>query len=147
MRRWVPLLLVLLASAPLAAADVTYSGNLGTNAQNAPQIHCELVQSAPRPASDPLACNQSGAARGITLLRVRGTGVGSMYAVLHDNVRSTQLATLDCSTAGVVECKQAFSTLGVTSGQVSLHGRAYGGGGASWVITVERVPADAPVRP
>lgn len=144
------LLLVLIAAAPLAAADVTYSGTVGWNAQSVPQLHCDLVQSAPRPASDPLACNQKGSANGITVLRVRGAGVGTMYAGLVNNPDrpdSTQLATVDCASTSVIECKHVFSNtnLGVSSSSVLLYARAWGGGGASWVVTVERVPRDAAV--
>ena len=144
MRARATLLLALLA-VPLAAANVTYSGTLASDAQAAPQIHCELVQASPRPSTDPLACNQTGAAKGVTVLRVRGAGVGSMYAGVLNNFGSVQLATLDCTSTGAVECKKVFSTQGVSSSSVSLYARAWGGGGASWIVTVERVPTGAVV--
>lgn len=135
------LALLALLALPLGAANVSYSGAVPNDQPGAPQLHCELVQTTARTTMDPVRCDVAGASRSAMVLRARGAGTGSLIAFVHDHQRTVQVAYMECTVVGAANCNVPLvGRYGVTSSDLELHAVAYGPGGASWVVTVEKSP-------
>lgn len=135
------LALLALLALPLGAANVSYSGAVPNDQPAVPQLHCELAQSTAKAWTDPVRCDVAGPSKAAMVLRARGAGAGSLIAFAHDEQRGVQVAYMECSLVAAANCQVPVGTrYGVTSTSLALHALAYGPGGASWVVTVEKSP-------
>lgn len=141
-------LLLAAVLAPLAAADLTYSGTNQTEDAHVPQMHCEFVQTEPHGRADPLRCDLEGPLTRATLLRIRLLGPGHVYAFMRDEAKGTQLVQTDCTTTLAAPQRSCLTLLGGNNGltlpRVALHAFLEGPAPAVATVTVERVQYSLP---
>lgn len=131
--------------APLAAADLTYSGTNATEDPHVPQMHCEFVQTDPHGRADPMRCDLEGPLTRAMVLRVRIVGPGHVYAFMRDEAKGTQLVQTDCTSGLQVSCVTLLGGRnGLTLPRVALHAFLDGPGPAVATVTVERVEYSLP---